>query len=287
MDTYFIFNDATKFTTAIDNGTLPPHMLYGAWHLQKTGQAKIIDYKESKKIKNAQVIINVPKYAPELKARGNKVILINLNSNHILERNPGRIMTWILKNIYNACDTIICLDKDQEKKLKQFGTTAKLITNPLYIDTDDLYLAQIRKFGTYGEFYLSTGFDAGRNFTFAAEINSYLPIVTLGRHCPVSYTRYCDFLVRSNGMVLNITNAAASSDLSGSTTVFEALCAKKPVFINPQPWLKNFPNKNIYVYKNLQELEMLLNLRPKWKEDAHNYEFVQFINKLKKVLNIR
>jgi hypothetical protein len=88
-------------------------------------------------------------------------------------------------------------------------------------------------------------------------------------------------------MILNIINGPASSDLSGSTTVFESLCAKKPVFINNQPWLKNYKNPNIYVYNNMKELEKMLAENPKWIETFKKYEFIQYLNKLKKVLNIR
>lgn len=84
-----------------------------------------------------------------------------------------------------------------------------------------------------------------------------------------------------------INNFAGSSDLSGSTTVFESLCAHKPVFINPQPWLENFLSKNIYIYKTKEELEELLNSKKEWIEETANFEFPQYMEKLKTILKIK
>ena len=284
---YYVFDDAAKVMEMIEKGQLANYYVYGAWHLQKSGDAEIIDYKDSKKIKDSQVIINVPKYAPEFKARGNRVILINLNSNHILERNPSWLMKFLLRKIYNSCDVIMCLAESQLPALKKIGIKkSKCVVNPLFVDTRDIELANVRKFGVYHPFYLSSGFDVGRTFSNFYSFNTTIPIVTFGRHNAVPYIRYCDFLVKCCGVVLEVHNAGGSSDLSGSTTVFEALCAKKPVFINPQPWLKDFPSKNIYIYNSQEELERLLNSGISWSEEKADFTFGQFLTKLKKVLKI-
>lgn len=265
-------------------------MLYGGWHLQKDGLAKIIDRKNSGQIKNSQVVINVPKYAPAFKARGNRVILINLNSNHVLSRNLGRINKWILRKYYNAADVILCLDKSQIKPLRTLGVTSQLIVNPLFVDTEDLdrAMAQLKYgFKQYSPYYLSSGFDAGRDFSLFTQVYSKIPVVPLGVFNRVSYVQYCQMLVACCGVPLHIQNGPNSSDLSGSTTVFEALCAQKPVFINPQYWLKNFPSKNIYVYKTVEELEALLNGEIKWIPETADFTFGHFMTKLKKVLKIK
>ena len=69
--------------------------------------------------------------------------------------------------------------------------------------------------------------------------------------------------------------------------MFEGLCAHKPVFINEQYWLKNFPSKNIYVYKSEQELEKLLDQKIQWIDETADFTFGQFMTKLKKVLKIK
>ena len=290
MNTYFVFEKAKEVMSAIDDGTFPNYLLYGAWHLQQLGQAEVVDIKTARKIHDSTVVINVPKYAPALKKNGNRVILINLNSNHILNKNSNRVLKYLLRKIYSACDVIMCLDESQIKPIKKLGVKTKFVVNPLFVDTTDLILAQSRmEFGikNYSPYYLSSGFDAGRDFSVYAKVKSYVPVVTLGRHNPVKYTRYCEVLNASLGVTLMVTNSAGSSDLSGSTTVFEALCMKKPVIINPQPWLKNFPSKNIYIYKSVAELEELLNSKPKWIEDNANFEFEQYFEKLKKILKIK
>jgi len=285
---YYVFNEAQRITELIKNGDLANYYIYGAHHLKESGQAEIIDYKQSKQIKNSTVIINVPKYAPEFKARGNRVILINLNSNHILKRNPGFLMKWALTQIYKSCDVIMCLSNIQLEELKKFGIDKKkCVVNPLYVDMVDINLAKARLFGTYSPFYLSSGFDVGRTFSNFYKIDTRIPIVTLGRHAAIPYIQYCNYLVKCSGMVLEVHNSGMSSDLSSSTTVFEALCAHKPVFINPQPWLKDFPSKNIYVYTSSQELEGLLNSHKEWIPETADFTFGQFLNKLKKVLKIK
>jgi len=290
MKTYFIFNNAENVMNAIDDGTFPNYLIYGGWHLHKSGKAEVIDMKNARKIKNSTVVINVPKYAPALKKNGNRVILINLNSNHILSRNPNKVMKFLLRKIYTACDVIMCLDKSQINPLRKLGVKSRFVVNPLFIDTTDLFLVQGRMefwIKNYSPYYLSSGFDAGRNFSIYSKVKSYIPVVTLGKHNPVKYLRYCEVLNASLGVTLNVLNSAGSSDLSGSTTVFEALCMKKPVIINPQPWLENFPSKNIYIYKTDSELEEFLDSKIEWIEEDANFEFEQFFVKLKTILKIK
>jgi hypothetical protein len=287
VQTYFIFDRAQHAIDSISAGDFPSYLIYGGYHLKQQGLAEITD---SKKIKNSQVVINVPKYAPSLKAQGNRVILINLNSNHILQRNPGKILSWALRKIYNSCDVIMCLDKSQIKPLRKLGITSKIIVNPLFVDTTDIERAQVQlKYGfkTYSPYYLSAGFDDGRSFRLSSQVDSIIPIFTLGRHNPVPYIRYCKILAASSGMILEINNSADSSDLSGSTTVFESLCAHKPVFINEQYWLKNFPSKNIYIYKTKEELEELLNKKIEWIQEPADFTFGQYLKKIKKILKIK
>lgn len=290
MGIYFVFESAQKVMNAINDGTFPNYLIYGGWHLEKEGLAKVIDIKQAGKIKDSTIIINVPKYAPALKKNNNRIILINLNSNHILNKNPGRVMKFLLRKIYTACDVIMCLDKSQIQPLKKLGVKSKFIVNPLFVDTTDLGLAKSRMefwIKNYSPYYLSSGFDAGRDFSIFSQINSFIPVVTLGKHNPVKYLRYCEILNVSLGVILMINNFAGSSDLSGSTTVFESLCAHKPVFINPQPWLENFLSKNIYIYKTKEELEELLNSKKEWIEETANFEFPQYMEKLKTILKIK
>lgn len=290
MKTYFVIDNAVSFLKNAENGIIPTYLLYGGYHLLKEKKAEIIDFKESKKIKNEQVVIINPKHAIGLKARNNRVVLININSNHIIERSKNWFKKLIIKTIYSSIDIIICLDFSQIKPLKELGVKSKLVLNPLMIDTEMIELAIARnKYSLirYTPYYLSAGFDAGRNFIFFNDVDSYIPLVTIGRHNIMPYLKYCKFLAGCSGMVLNIQNGPASSDISGNTVVLEALCAEKPVFINEQHWLKNVPTNNIHVYKDAQELEKLLNSNIQWIPEKSKFTFDIYYQKLKKILKIK
>jgi hypothetical protein len=283
-------DNANSFLQNAENSVIPTYLLYGGYHLLKEEKGEIIDYKHSGKIRNEQVVIINPKHAVSLKARGNRVILININSNHIIERSKNWLKKWIIQRIYGSIDVIVCLDESQLKPLKEFGVKARLVLNPLLIDTELIDLSITRNkysFVKHSPYYLSAGYDAGRNFTFLNQIDSALPIVTIGRHNIMPYDRYCKFLAACSGMVLNIYNGPASSDISGNTVVLESLCAEKPVFINQQHWLKNVPTNNIYVYKDAVELEKLLNSNIQWIPEKSKFTFDIYYQKLKKVLRVK
>jgi len=56
-------------------------------------------------------------------------------------------------------------------------------------------------------------------------------------------------------------------------------------FVNPQPWLKDYPNPNVYVYKNDKELEKLLKKNIQWKECDISYLLMpRYLKELKKVI---
>jgi len=290
MKTYYVVDNANSFLNNAQNSLIPTYLLYGGYHLLKEEKGEIIDYKKSGKIKHEQVIIINPQHALTLKARHNRVILININSNHILARSTFFIKKWIIKKIYNSIDVIVCLDKSQLKPLKKFGVKSRLVLNPLLIDTELIDLSLTRNkysFIKHLPYYLSAGYDAGRNFSFLNQIDSTLPIITIGRHNIMPYDRYCKFLAGCSGMVLNIINGPQSSDISGNTVVLEALCAEKPVFINEQHWLKNVSTNNIYVYKDAQELEKLLNNNIQWIPEKPKFTFDIYYQKLKKVLRVK
>jgi hypothetical protein len=290
MKTYFVFDNAKTFIDNAEKGIIPTHLLYGGYHLLKENKGEIIDFKQCGKIKNQQVIIINPQYALKLKRNHNKVILININSNHILERSKMWLKKWFVQKIYGSIDIIICLDKSQIKPLQKFGVKSELILNPLLIDTQLMNLAITRNkysFVNHHPYYLSAGYDAGRNFTFFNDIDSSIPIVTIGRHNIMNYDRYCKFLAGCSGMVLNIVNGPASSDISGNTVVLDALCAQKPVFINDQPWLKHIKTKNIYLYNDSKHLENLLNSNIKWIPEKEVFAFDKYYKKLKQILKVK
>ena len=290
MKTYFVIDNANSFLQNAESGTIPTYLLYGGYHALKEENAEIIDFKKSGHIKNEQVVIINPRHAIKLKSRRNKVILININSNHIISRSKFWLKKWIIKKIYASIDVIVCLDASQLKPLKGFGVKAKLELNPLMIDTDMIDLAITRNkysFIHHLPYYLSAGYDAGRNFKFFNDIDSSTPIVTIGRHNLMPYITYCRYLAGCSGMVLNIQNGPTSSDISGNTVVLEALCANKPVFINEQHWLKNVPTKNIHIYKNETDLETLLNSNIEWIPEKESFTFDNYYQKLKKILKIK
>jgi len=290
IKTYFIIDNAESFLQNAKSGVIPTYLLYGGYHALEEEKAEIIDFKKSGHIKNEQVVIINPQHAIGLKARHNRVILININSNHIVARSSFWLKKWIIKKIYASIDIIVCLDKSQIKPLRDFGVKSKLVLNPLLIDTELIELALTRykySFGPHNPYYLSAGYDAGRNFGAFNDIDSRVPIVTIGRHNIMPYITYCRYLAGCSGMVLNIQNGPASSDISGNTVVLESLCAQKPVFINEQHWLKNVPTKNIHIYKDLKELETLLNNNIQWIPEKEKFTFDIYYQKLKKVLRVK
>jgi hypothetical protein len=290
METYFAFEYADKLYEAAENSEIGTYFLYGGYHAVKDEFANLIELKKSLKLKNSQVVITIPRFSIPLKKRNNKVILINVNSNHILERNKSRLRKWLIKKIYNSCDTIVCIEKSQIKNLKNYGITSKLIYAPLYIDSKTIDLQKVRReysLNKYSPYYISSGFDEGKKFDLFNDLDCKYPIVIFNKHNPVKYDKYCWFLAGAKGVVLNIQDNVLASDVSGSTTTFEALCAKIPVFINNIAWVKNFPSKNIHVYKDLKELEKLLNSDITWIEDGKEFYFESYYNKLKRILKFK
>ena len=290
MKTYFVIDNVYSFLQSIENGIISSYSLYGAWHALKEQKAEIINFKQSKKIRHVQVVIINPIHALSLKARHNKVVLINVNSNHIIKHSNMWLKKWIIKKVYASIDIIICLDKSQIKPLRDFGVKSKLVLNPLLIDTELIDLALTRykySFGPHHPYYLSIEYGMGGNFNSFNEIDSSIPIVPIGLHNIMSYLTYCKFLAGCSGMVLNIQDSQTSSDISGNTMVLEALCAEKPVFINEQHWLKNVPTNNIHVYKDTRDLEILLNNNIQWIPEKSKFTFDIYYQKLKQVLRIR
>jgi len=287
-NTYFIIDELSKKLEAIESGILPSYtMMFGGYQLKKEGLAELLDFNEAIKQKlEGNVVFFSPLQALRLKNSANKTFLININSNHIISRNKGWIKRWGLRKIYNSCDVILCVDKSQVSHLKELGIKSKIIVNPLMIDIEEgIYRAHILR--TPMPYFISSGFDSGREFGFISTIHSKIPIVTIGRHCPIPYIKYCELLTNSHGMVLNIQNGQASSDISGNTTVLDALCCKIPVIINEQPWLSNINSKNIYIYKNADELNSLIERNLIWKDENITFDFPQYIKKFKSILGIR
>lgn len=288
--TYFLFDDTNKLRDDIELLQKPSHLAYGAYHLENQSLC-IWDNLSIMRCftlqRHSQVVIINPKWAILLKMLGHKVVLINLNSNHIIERNKHKLA--LIKKIYNSCDIIVCLDKIQLQKLKQLQLTSKLVVNPLGIDSTLIDTAQnviLNGIIKYDEFYLSAGFDNGAKFNFD-DILCKTPIVYITTCNPLPYNKYVYTLSKCKALVLRRVNTKQSSDLTGNTTVLEALVAHRPVIINSQPWIEHLKEPNIHVYKNNKELEYLLTCKNiLWVETKKDYTIEKYLIKLKKILKL-
>ena len=180
----------------------------------------------------------------------------------------------------------MCLDATQLPPLKKLRTTAKLVVNPLLVDNELLELLKKQVLTESNPFYLSAGFDSGTNFDFSNVI-SKIPIVCVTKSNPIPFNKYIYLLHKCKAVVLRRNYNPASSDLTGNTTVIEALAAEKPVIINDQTWLKALKEPNIHVYKDDADLErMLLQNNLTWKPTKNNYTIQKYLRNLKKILEL-
>ncbi len=270
---YFMFDKAIERKDRILKGNLPSYSLYGGIKLEEQGKAKIINatLKDILKLKRGDVVItNRWRYIIHMKTLGIKVVLINMNSNHDLTKRKGlkgelRYL-WAIRNL-KLCDYIVCLSETQLPKLNKIGVK-NLTVIPLGVDSN---LINDRKI-IIGKKYLTSGGDVGKDYEFAVNAlpKSDLNVITGKPFIP--YNEYLDIFAKSKAFILHINDKEGkASDLSGSTSCFEALVLKKPIFINDQPWLKELLKENYYIYKDEAHLRELLKKDMKFKERDYGY----------------
>jgi hypothetical protein len=270
---FFLNNIESRVDNLIENG-FPSHHMYASAELYKQGKAKVIDNKKEniKKIpKNSIVIVDGTKYVPRLKKEGHKVVVISINSNHDLSQNKmtpkGLYLYNLYKYQYKKADLVICLSKVQEPSLLKIGVK-KAVTIPLGVDNKP-----IEKEIIGSKYFLSPGGDIGKQQEMIKQVSKKNNIRIIGgRGYPLLYKEYIKELANCKAIVLNInTNKKRASDLSGTTTCFEALLMKKPIIINNVPWLKELFKKNYFVYNSKDELETLLKKDIKFIEIDYSY----------------
>lgn len=284
---YFMMDNALEVRDKILKEESLSHHLYGGVELEKKSKAKIIDanIKNILKIKlNSIVIINRVKYVLLLRLFGKKVVLIAINSNHDLSKDKktlkGVLLNLLYKIYYPLCNLVVCISEVQREKLEEVGVK-NIVTIPLGVNEKFFKKRKLSK-----EYYISSGFDAGRNYNFILDALKKLRFKVFNEKNKVTHSEYLKFLAKSKGLVMNInTNNKKSSDLSGTTTCFEALLMKKPIFINYQPWLKELFKENYYVYKDKKELRNLLKRNIKFREiDYSHLTLKKFANNLMKAI---
>jgi len=89
---YFMIDNARETREKILKGILPPYILYGGIQLEKERKVEIREYapKEILNLKRGDIVItNRLKHVFLMRAKGIKVVLINMNSNHDLVKNPS------------------------------------------------------------------------------------------------------------------------------------------------------------------------------------------------------
>jgi len=271
MVIYYFDQESLKFKEKILSSDYPSHLMYGMVELEKKGLVKITDNVSTIPL-FSKVIINNPKNVLQLKLlRQARVFLVNLNSNHIMDRNKNFFRRIALKWIYSLFDGVICLSNIQTKGIRELGVK-NFVALPLGID-----IAGIKKYGhagSKGEFFLSAGGDAGRNFDFVIDafdrIKSEKLVVisnseksfkskNVTSKSKLSYKDYLSFLASSKALVLNIADESYSSDCSGSITCLEAVLMGKRVLINDLPWLMDLlPKGTFFVYHSADDLIKLI-----------------------------
>jgi len=284
---FFMRDDALKTKERISKNIDPEHFLYGGFDLDKRRIAILEDYNLKnilKKKKGDIIITNRTKHIILMKILGVKIILIDINSNHDLTKGSGLkdlLKYKMYKKYYNLCDSIICLSQIQVEKLENIGAKNVQVI-PLGV-LKDKYKGKNKSQG----YFLSSGGDQGKNHSFISKALEGFDVKILSKENLVSYKEYLKILKSCKALVLNVdATKHKSSDLSGTTTCFEALLAKKPIFINEQPWLKEFLADNYYVYKNEDDLRNLLKKNIKFHErDYSHLTLENFTQELLKIIN--
>lgn len=279
-------DNALEVKEKINQGIFPPHFVYGGLELEKQKKAKIINsnLKNVLNLKRKSIIItNRLKYILLMKILGMKTILINMNSNHDLKRKAGlkNLLIYFFNILsYKSCHHIICLSNIQVLKLKKIKVK-KMSTIPLGVDKNLLDKVKKSK-----EYFLSSGFDRGKNHAFVKKALKGMKLKILDGKKPLPYTEYLKVLGKAKAIVLNVDiSKENSSDLSGTTTCFETLLMQKPIFINNQSWLKELYKKNYYVYKNEKDLrELIMKKRVFQKLDYSNLTLENFSQKLQQII---
>jgi hypothetical protein len=285
---YVMADNALKTRKEILEGKSNPSFLYDFVKLEHEGIGNILDQtlRNVLKIKpKSIVIVNRLKYILALRLLGKKVVLINMNSNHDLDKVSKKgFKNLLLRNYYllsfRKANKIICLSPTQTKKLEAIGAK-NLEQIPLGSDEN-----LVKKFRTKeeGNYYLSAGFDEGKNFNFLKKSLKGQQLIILNKDNKVSYLEYLELMAGCKGFILNIQHSERSSDLSGITTSCEALLLNKPVYINYQPWLKELLKENYHLYKSSDELKNLLKKKTKFKEmDKKHLTLMNFRDQLLKV----
>jgi hypothetical protein len=285
---FLMIDNALEVKKKVVQNIYPKHILYGFIELEDKLNATIENYtlmNVLSKRKGDIVVTNRAKYLPLLKILGVKTILINMNSNHDLTLYPGmknRMIYLLNKKLYKSCDVIICLSKVQLKKLKSIGAT-NIHVLPLGVDWN-----LIRKVKTSEEYFLSSGFDKGKNFGFVEKALEGINLKILNGKIPLRYDQYLKALGKAKAVVFNLdVSKKSSSDLSGTTTSFEALLLGKPIFTNYQPWLKELFKENYHIYKNEKELRLLTKKNIKFKKLNYDYLTLEhFTKRLEEIIKL-
>ena len=285
---YLLLDGAESKLEKVSKNIYPKTSLYGGFDLEKEGFLKIRDYtlKNILKLKRGDIVItNRTKYVLLMKILGIRILLISMNSNHDLTRKKGvkKLLSYLFEIInYKFCNKIICLSNAQVNGLEKIGIRDVWVV-PLGVDAD-----LIGKVKRSSEYIFSSGGDAGRNYDFIRNALEGFDLKILEGGNPLPYDRYLEAMGRAKVVVFNINaNKKSSSDLSGSTTCFEALLLGKPVIINYQPWLKELLKDNYYIYKNEKELQNLVKRKLKFKNKDYNHiKLSSFEKRLKEIVKI-
>ncbi len=281
-----MIDHALNVKTNILNNILPEHLLYGGLSLEKEGKVSIEDntFKNLLKKKRGDIVItNRTKYAFLMKLKGLRAILINMNSNHDLVRYKGlkSYLKYVMyKWYYSMFHVVVCLSNVQTKKLRKLGAkNVKVI--PLGVDWRTIRKIKLKK-----DYFLSSGFDQGKNFNFLKKALKNFNLKILDGKKPLPYNNYLQVMGNAKAVVFKLdVNKQSSSDLSGTTTCFEALLMGKPIITNYQPWLKELFKENYYVYNSEDELRKLLNKQLKFKKINYDYlKLDYFTTKLTEVI---
>jgi len=201
---YFMTDGALETKRLILDGEMPEHILYGGLELEKDGKAIIEDYTLKNILKKRRgdiVVTNRLKFIPLMKILGIKTILVNMNSNHDLEKRKnfsGYLRYKMYKEYYSLCDIIICLSKTQVKNLKKIAAK-KIIVMPLGVNNCLIKTIKLDK-----KYLLSCGLDGGRNFNFIRDSLGNLNLKILDYSNRLPYKEYLKVLGGASAVVLDI-----------------------------------------------------------------------------------
>ncbi len=188
---------------------------------------------------------------------GPRTFLICINTSSVIRKNEGKMRLRFLQMCWRSYSGLVCLARFQMEDLERMGVAShRLAFIPLGIDTTFMRAAGAPQKGDY---ILSVGHDAGRDYQYLLRIAHLVPypirIIAREKNIPrdtvlpanvqveydIPITEVRARILRARFVVVPTKeDAVGASDCSGQTVVLQALAAGVPVCASIRPWVRDY-----------------------------------------------